>query len=1124
MQTVPSLVGAGTVVAAAATGLVFGQPADPTNPRPGSTKRKLAADFDVPHSLPSSRPGTSVAPGAGPHGPNALPSTQRHADLSTDPYSTNTSRRSAPPTSQTTPPKTSSRRHSFIRQPDLAARPVTENSRDSVSSSGSWIRRLSIRPLSQHGSPRSSICPDSSSMVFSQGSGAPILSPADSHLPQLPPNKLVKRTAANQNSYSGTLTGRSLRSTFRRPATSHQRSATLKQFQQSDLPSILPVNAKYSLDQGFRPAEALPSSTMDESNQPPFPTNWVSFFHFRSIKEPRRGSSTPGSVASPNKRILPRCDDSTRAYLVKPSMITSTAPSGDVDRSSERVNRPEDEPQSFWDSKNSAEETPFAGRPRRSMSTHFSTPSSWISRTGSLRRSKRAAGEVKADNVRNSSAPTQFSPQTEIKPALVEIFTSHDPHLQLGLRPTSASYPKNRKRNSSSPLPQLSRISSFNIDLDRLANSAGGSPTASSPQRQVQTPTALIPASNPNSIRAQPRTVSGERASTMASSDIECRDLTSGEDDDTDFKSDAMFDSFRTVGSSRARNVETPLESMFDESPPSTAGNGRTKRLSIQEILGHSWDGDTKILEEDESVPTPVYSRDDAERPEVDDRRSGVEERSLDVPMSPDLHMTSKDFARLSLDDDDEDDWTRDEDNTLSNHLFPPTSSLNSRRANPLLRHALASISGNGLGSTTDRRHDPILERPRSTLFDWSEPPGHDKFEVDGHSPRPKTVHGKQEMDLRGSRTASRKGPSIAHVRSQSVPVVPEPADGAKNVPKYGTWGLGTKPASEDWDDDFDFDETAGPLGGKDSATSFSMVVPPSIQATQPTVKAHSGQIRELSLLVNDLKRLCRHGKDLDILQGQYASKWKEAENIIELASPDEEEEDREDADDELEADELMTERGSPPLSERFVDQGFDASSLDQSEDPFTFPDSEISKTAVVRERQSVRRRSVFSPDDDIFGGNWPLKDESPRSDRPKTPDESGDMMSNSAMISTVMEAMQQQRSTSDSSRRRPPVKPSQSKLFFDTNSLQELVKKASQLRDSLSDVVRRAEFLTQSPQGTPRRERVHRLSDGSPAFTRVFTDPASSPPMRLPQSHSTNSVLSRTSMDSSRLQMMTVK
>jgi hypothetical protein len=259
------------------------------------------------------------------------------------------------------------------------------------------------------------------------------------------------------------------------------------------------------------------------------------------------------------------------------------------------------------------------------------------------------------------------------------------------------------------------------------------------------------------------------------------------------------------------------------------------------------------------------------------------------------------------------------------------------------------------------------------------------------------------------------------------------------------------------------------------------------------------------------------------LLDGPTEALWKEAENIIALASPDEESED--DADD----DQSSLEFDSSMVDERFLDEGFDAASLDHIEEPFDVAEPNIPKTAVVKERQVVRRRSVFSPDDDIFGGHWPLADENKRPETPRTPERTREFHTpDGTVVASVMEAMQQHRATS-SWTRRSPVKPSKAKLFFDTNSLQELVRRANTLFHTLSETVRRAELLTQSPAVTPKHER-YRRADGSPAFTRVFTDPAASPPKRLPKSQSTNTVIPRTSIDSpastgigKRMQMMTV-
>lgn len=1146
------LVGTGTSAAAAAAGLVFGQPPDSDTPPQTSRRKPFPFERDTARSsVASSRPASSaVSPypslaedlswTASDDSPGAQSGT-----LSSPPpgyYPPNSSRAARSFTTQVPPLR--ERRTGLLRQGDSpSGREAEAPSRDSVSSRDSWLRRLSIRPLSQHGSIRSSMGPESPSIAISHGSAAPFADAAP-HALHSTPNKLVKRAhSGQQNTNQGALSQKTSRTqvlTLRRPATSHQRSATLQQFQNqggfSGPPLPPPQRNKYSFDQQHSSRrEFVPRPMIEVPDPESAPGTWTSFFH--TTPGMRIGRRTSGSVSdgSPNTATLPRrvalkLTRVPRPYLTKAHWITGAKPKASMDQVKAAEPEPTmagsrepSPPQAASDPSNSTDSTP-SKRARKSISMHFSSPTSWISRTGSMRRPRRGTMDSKSGGPRHVSAPLGASPraaQPEPKPTLEEIFTPPQPREQ-SPRPElkTGARPQPRKRNSSSPLPPISRISSFNLDVARLGTS-GSSPT--SQWRPAQSPASYMSGQSPHGTLPRsplgplPRSrgPSGERASTLASSDAEARDGVSNDDEDTDFRSDGVFDSFRTVASSsRVRAVETPLESMFDESPPSTASNTKTKRLSIQEILGRSWDGETKITEEDESSPTPIRTVHLADPIEFD-RQSDSDHDDFDFGDSAQLSVPNRDFGRLSLDEDDDDDWTRDDDFPLSNHLSPPSSSTNSRRVSPTLRHALKNIDGN---TGPEPHRDLAGDRPRSNIFDWCEPATLDKHDADGTSPRPKTVHGKQEMDLRGGRSVNRKGPSAAHVRSQSVPAVPDPTEATKpQQPKFGTWGLGSKTASEEWDDDFDFDETLPEAkGGKDSVSSFSMVVPASIQATQPTVKAHSGQIRELSLLVNDLKRLHRHGKDLNILHGPTAAKWKEAENIIALASPDEDANEDDDATPSAEVDVAQVE-------DRFVDEGFDAAALDRMEDPFEVPEPEMGKTTVVRSRPTTRRRSVFSPDDEIFGNNWPLHDESVKSTRPHTP-ENAPPPNPSAVIANVIEVMQQQRSISDPVKSRSPRKPSNSKLFFDTNSLQELVKRAGHLRDSLSDAVRRAELLTQSPAGTPRRERHPRHNaDGSPAFTRVFTDPASSPPRRIPQSHSTNSVLSRTSVDSPRMQMMTV-
>jgi hypothetical protein len=330
--------------------------------------------------------------------------------------------------------------------------------------------------------------------------------------------------------------------------------------------------------------------------------------------------------------------------------------------------------------------------------------------------------------------------------------------------------------------------------------------------------------------------------------------------------------------------------------------------------------------------------------------------------------------------------------------------------------------------------------------------------------------------------------------------VVPDPTETAKSTPKFGTWGLGQKNVSEDWDDDFEFEEDTGSvtgLAGIKHENRFSMLVPASIQATQPTVKAHSGQIRELSLLVNDLKRLCRLGREMDMLNSSSAKLWHEAEGIIALASPDEDTETNEEFD-------------SGSTDERYMEQGFDGSSLDVLESPR--PENPTPS----------RRRSVFSPDDDIFG-TWDYTDKGNFTDRPETPENPIMEPRSTNVARSVMESIRTRRAAFDSDAEDDADEQSNGKLNFDTNSLKELVKRAGDLRDSLSELVRREDHITQSPARTPKHAT---RSDGSPAFTRVFDDPSSSPTRRLPHNHNKpvlNSTSSPSNGMSRRMQMMTV-
>ncbi|KAI1801995.1 hypothetical protein F4811DRAFT_427605 [Daldinia bambusicola] len=1096
MQTVPSLIGAGTAVAAAATGLAFGELADEPSLRPNTSKRRsLIADRDF-LSVFSSRPGTTSS---------AIPTTSNNdftQDSTQQPSQPSATSRPRNPRdsshSQVIRTKSLLSRHPSARQGEFApATPLVGDSRDSLSSNGSWIRRLSIRPLSQHGSFRSSVGPDSPSITFSHGSGAPILSPVGHPPPQPPRNKLVKRASAANGGNTGILARRGSKAqmTLRRPATSHQRSATLHQ--QINSETLQPLQDT-TLEQSSRPrAQTLTSSAEPNFGGNNRPSRWKSFWHSRISRSsfklsPLRGNDSAGVPGI--KRVCVEQQSRRRVYLVVPGSLamgssTLEVPTGGLPVSENQSNT-DSSPQPSIQSSESSEGTP-AKQPRRSISMHFNSNSTWVAKSGSIKRRKR--GETVSETRRHVSAPATTGADATNTHDMADRQEFDRVKTELSVAP----YPATRKRNTSSPLPPITRLSSFHIDLNKFGSLSPGLQT----QFTESTTNAVI---TPRTVSntSQARTL--DRASTTGSSEY-YRGFTSGDDDDTDFKTtDTPFDSIRTAASGCQRATDSPLESMFEESPPSTTGhNSKPKRLSIQDILGPSFDGGNKIMEEDEGIATPVRGvyRGSESRFLLTDIGNGD---GFDSVLTSPNFITHGDNPRFSLDDDDDLDWDKEDDDGIYNHLSPP-GSMNSRKGSPNSRPPLTNINGN---ARTVARTDSMSERPRSTVFDWTESMAYGGYAGNGSYLRPKTVHGKQELDMRGGRSASRKGPVPAHVRSQSVPVVPELLETATSTPKFGTWGLGQKNASEDWDDDFEFEEENddGLLSGKNEESKGSMVVPASIQATQPTIRAHSGQIRELSLLVNDLKRLCRLGREMDMLGGSSVKLWREAEGIIALASPDEDP-----------AEVVDPKPDSSDTSIPFVDQDFDGASHNSNE-PAKVTESQ--RNAVVRDRAAGRRRSVFSPEDDIFG-TWDHADE-PAPDRPKTPENlaAKPEFGSTSVARSVMESMQPRHSRTNAGRG------SSGKLNFDTNSLKELVKRASDLRDGLSDLVRKADHLTQSPARTPK----HTRSDGSPAFTRVFDDPTSSPTRRIPHSQSSTSILSSGSVGTSpssglnqRMQIMTV-
>ncbi|KAI9673834.1 MAG: hypothetical protein M1829_003952 [Trizodia sp. TS-e1964] len=380
-------------------------------------------------------------------------------------------------------------------------------------------------------------------------------------------------------------------------------------------------------------------------------------------------------------------------------------------------------------------------------------------------------------------------------------------------------------------------------------------------------------------------------------------------------------------------------------------------------------------------------------------------------------------------------------------------------------------------------------DKPRISLFDWSEQLSIDKNTVHGSFPRPKTVHGKQGIEGRGGRSSSRRGPSPLHIRSQSVPVVPE-VDGqrehSKGASRFATWG--SKGVSEDWDGDFDFEAstTSNKLSTYSEETEkrvdsgIAMLVPQSIRERQASVLGHLGHVREFALLVEDLKRYRTLAASKNLIDGPSSSLWEEAEGIIALATLDDEDEIRPIQSpsspgfgvDGFEDDPVQVNaqpRRKSVLSLDDENFGADGGINAPGDEPVT-PRPPLTSSGVVGERKSsvasilgFERRASFHISDErpkIFCVN-------PERDRPVSLPANGERSDASAGARSVMETMHSRRTTSESALSGVSGK-SRGKMQFDTTTLRDLVAHVSVLARSLAELVRDSEDSSSSPSQSP--------------------------------------------------------
>lgn len=628
----------------------------------------------------------------------------------------------------------------------------------------------------------------------------------------------------------------------------------------------------------------------------------------------------------------------------------------------------------------------------------------------------------------------------------------------------------------------------FEIDF-RIAGPSHPSTSHSESPSTSSYVTSAPPSSPPVPILAvnRPQRYSvgpSDRASTLVGSDNDARGFV--DEEEMDFQSETVFDSLRTgaTGSSNSGTRGPRIETIFDESPPPDIR--KPKLVELQELLRDgsfssaqaNTDSKRRMIEEEEGLSTPI--RASASKLEDDDFPTPVN-RQVDrflhpvVSASPAEVPTSLSLGKLEWDDDDlgrstgqwaveggeGEDWDCDDGDVASHDQTggPSISPGHSRAIAP----KNPTITGRNPLICTDEAEE---RDSRSNIFDWSEQHYMEKDALQGSSPRPSTVHGKQGAESRGSRSTGRRGPHAVHLRSQSVPVTPDTSihrDYGNSSSKLGPWGLGNKGVSEDWNDDFEFEEPNAHEGqgdaGKDPDSTSRAVpdfVPKAILERQASVHGQFGQVREFALMVEELKRLRARATSLGIIEGPSVELWTEAEGIINLATQDDEERDY-----------------SPPHS---------PTSPRSNPDPFE-DDSATTQNRRIFHQSSTQEQTTVKGNSHDFGSTVPRLEAASRF---TTPPPMRPRKESSAKAKSVLETIYQQRGNNDPLL--PDMKsPTQKKLPFDTTSLRDLVVRAGVITRAVKEIVRKAE-------NTPQAQIGQLSPPPDPLFSQIFMQPDESP------------------------------
>jgi Septation protein etd1 len=592
----------------------------------------------------------------------------------------------------------------------------------------------------------------------------------------------------------------------------------------------------------------------------------------------------------------------------------------------------------------------------------------------------------------------------------------------------------------------------------------------------------LAPPAPPDFQPQRVSLASSDPASTTFSLSDNDRVFSSGDEDSMEFQSEPAFGSVaaKPITSNNSDVACLDIESRLEESPPPEAAKDSVlplEGLVPRRSFGEPSQRDASYRDELNSLSTPKHDQskphvvDDLATPvAARDHQPKPQEFQSSPPSTPSWEDPPHETVSAELVPAKGDGLALCDGELWDEDIHLESTSWEQLPSPELPQHASRRLSPPMLGTyhlplpQHTQCLDDIREERRLSIFDWSEQQRSDRDSPYCSSPRPRTVHSKQGNDVRGGRVPGRRAPNALHLRSQSVPVAKEShmdSDPAYPPAKFGTWGLGNKGVSEEWTDDFEFDEVDG-CDAQHSAEGLGtgMKVPQAIIDRQASVHGQFGQVQEFMLLVEELKRLRHQGILLELMDGPSHHLWEDAENIINLATLNEDDEDP-----------------APPQSPGFA-SGFD--DFDEGFSP------------------AHRPRQQYNP---ITEDEWRTVPNTTLSSAPATPPTGRPRGESLAQAKSFLQTMHQNRARIESSlcedRSHLP------KLPFDTQDLRDLVTRTGVVTRGLKDVVRKAEGVFTSPDRASKEPR-------DPPFSQIFNRPESlSPTSRkpgLPKSTSVNS------------------